>query len=150
MAQNTPSQPPHEELEHFGGEVIAIEEARIRVRLADGKIGFVPRTSGGNARELEVGSRTMFRVVATAPSGETTLAIVESPATPVAGQSFDRDVDRLHNALANHHPTAPARPAERVSIGEEQIRNWVTTVESSLGRIRKNRAKRLNEEFYNS
>ena len=148
--EDTPTRPSEEESTLHGGEVIAVEEARVQVRLDTGAIGFVPRSDGGDVRDLAIGSHATFRIVSADPSGDTTLAAVQIPVTPVAGVSFDRDVDRLQDALANHHPAAPAPPVERVSLGEEQITNWLTAVDASIGRIRKNRAKRLNEEFYNS
>jgi len=147
MTENTPTRPSEEESTLRGGEVIAVEEACVRVRLDTGAIGFVPRSDSGDVRDLAIGSRATFRIVSADPSVGTVLAAIQ---TPVAGASFDRDVDRLQDALANHHPAAPAQPVERVSLGEEQITNWLTAVDASIGRIRKNRAKRLNEEFYNS
>lgn len=150
MMENTPTRPSSDEPTFHDGEVIAVEEACVRVRLDTGAIGFVLRSDEEGSGDLPVGSRATFRVVSADPPGETMLATVQSPVAPVARASFDREVDRLQDALANHHPTAPAPPIERVSLGEEQITNWLAAVDASIGRIRKNRAKRLNEEFYNS
>jgi hypothetical protein len=138
-----------EEPKLVSGEVVGIDGDRIRVRLDSGATGFVAPAEGKKPEELRVGLRASFRVAATDADGSPVLAFAASQERPAPEQPFDREVVRLHHALANHHPANSVRPAERVHLGEEQIQQWIGHVESRLGRLRKNRAKRLNEEFYN-
>jgi len=135
-----------------GGEIVAIEEACVRVRLDTGSLGLAARASTADAEALHAGQRAMFRVLASDAEGTVTLAFADGENGPAVQEPFDRDVVRLHNALANHRPSSPVpvRSPERIHLGEEQIHSWIDSVDASLGRIRKNRAKRLNEEFYNS
>ena len=150
MAESGVHPTPNEEPELVGGEIVEIKGDRIRVRLDSGLLGFVAPSEGTKPAELRVGLRATFHVVMADVDGSPTLAFAVSQETPTAKEPFDREVVRLHNALATHHPTNSIRPAPRVHLGEEQIPQWIRRVESRLGRLRKNRAKRLDEEFYNS
>jgi len=149
-SENMADPTPKGDTEFLRGEIVAIEDARVRVRLDSGSFAFLPRSESGPESGLVVGRYATFRVAATGADGSVTLALAEHRDEPDAEPSFDRDVHRLHDALANHHPITAPKPVERISIGEEQIQNWLHSVETKIGRIRKNRAKRLNEEFYNS
>lgn len=148
MPENAVNPTSTEEPELVGGEIVGIEESRIRVRLDSGTIGFIERPADGEAGEIRVGQRASFRTVTSDPGGPPRLAFAKSEDAPAAAEPFDREVVELHNALANHRPSNSVRPVDRVHLGEEQIQNWIGRVEGSLGRLRKNRAKRLNEEFY--
>ncbi len=148
MPENVVNPTSTEDPELVGGEIVGVEDTRIRVRLDSGETGFVTSPDQAKIDRIRVGSRATFRVVATDPGGSPTLAFAESQDGPAAEEPFDREVVRLHNALANHHPSNSVRPVERVHLGEEQIQNWIGRVEGSLDRLRRNRAKRLNEEFY--
>jgi hypothetical protein len=145
MPENAVSPTSNEEPELVGGEIVGIEESRIRVRLDSGTIGFIERPAAG---EIRVGQRASFRTVTPDAGGPPRLAFAEREDAQAAEEPFDREVVDLHNALANHRPSNSVRPIDRVHLGEEQIQNWIGHVEGSLDRLRKNRAKRLNEEFY--
>lgn len=149
MPENVVNTTSNEDPELVGGEIVGVEDTRIRIRLDSGETGFVTPLDQVKTDRIRVGCRATFRVVATDPGGSPTLAFAESQDGPAAEEPFDREVVRLHNALANHHPSNSVRPIERVHLGEEQIQNWIGRVEGSLGRLRRSRAKRLNEEFYN-
>jgi hypothetical protein len=140
------SQPAEQEL--VAGVVVSIDEERIHVRLESGAVGVV-LPSQGRIEALLVGDRAVFRIVATAPDGSPTLAFSEDRGTAPSEEPFDREVIRLHDALANRRPANSVRSVEHVQLGEEQIRTWIHRVEEKVARLRKNRAKRLNEEFYN-
>lgn len=151
MPENAVNPASKEDPELVGGEIVGVEDTRIRVRLDSGVMGFVTPPEQAKIDMIHVGHRASFRVVTTDPAGVPTLAFTESQDGLATEEPFDREVGRLHNALANHHPSHPSssgRPVERVHLGEEQIRHWIGRVEKRLGRLRKNRAKRLNEEFY--
>ncbi len=148
MPENAVNPTSNEEPKLVGGEIVGIEKSRIRVRLDSGTIGFMERPADRESGQIQVGRRARFRIVATDPGGSPSLAFAEGEDVSVAEEPFEREVVELHNALANHHPANSVRPAERVHLGEEQIQSWIGHVEESLARLRKNRAKRLNEEFY--
>jgi len=150
MPENAVNPTSNEGLQLVGGEIVGVEDTRIRIRLDSGETCFVTPPDQTTTDRIRVGSRATFRIVAADPGGSPTLAFADSQGGPATEEPFDREVVRLHNALANHHPSNAVRPVERVHLGEEQIQNWIGRVEGSLGRLRKNRAKRLNEEFYNS
>ena len=149
MPKNVVNSAPKEEPALVEGEIVGVEGTRIRVRLDSGTIGFMPRGKG-DAESIEVGRRATFRIDGTDPGGSPSLSFAVVDASPTVVEPFDRDVVRLHNALANRHPTNSVRSVERerLTLGEEQIQHWIGRVESGLGRLRKNRAKRVNEEFY--
>jgi hypothetical protein len=148
MPKNMLNPTSNEDPELVGGEIVGVEDTRIRVRLDSGEAGFVTPPDQAVTDKIQVGHHATFRIVATDPDGPPTLAFAEGEDGPVVEQPFDREVVRLHNALANHRPSNSIRAVERVHLGEEQIQNWIGRVEGGLGRFRKNRAKRLNEEFY--
>jgi hypothetical protein len=148
MPENVVNPTSNEDPELVEGEIVGVEDTLIRVRLDSGETGFVKPADRAKTDQIQVGRHAAFRIVATDPGGPPTLAFAEGQDGPVVEEPFDREVVRLHNALANHHPSNSVRPVERVHLGEEQIQNWIGRVERGLGRFRKNRAKRLNEEFY--
>lgn len=124
------------------GEVVAREEAGVRVRLEGGRQGLVPKPAAGN---LEVGSRDVFRVERTNADGELILAVAASTEEP-SPHSFDKEFDRLHDALANHGPHNIQREAHEDALGEKRIEQWMARVDQTVAHLRKRRAKRLNEK----
>ena len=56
----------------IGGEVVAHEEAGLRIRLDGGRVGLLPRAAGPN---LAVGYRGTFRVEREETTGELILSI---------------------------------------------------------------------------
>lgn len=148
MSENAVNSTSNETPEVVDGVIIGVEGDRIRARTDSGAIGFVTFPEGTTADGIRVGLRAVFRVMATDPSGAPTLAFVPEQHAPPSERPFDRDVVQLHNALANQHRSNTAPPVQRIHLGEEQIQQWIECVDASLARLRKNRAKRLNEEFY--
>jgi len=124
------------------GEVVALEEDGARVRLDGGTLGLLPRSAGAS---LTVGARRTFRVEGRGQGGEVILAVVTpSPGTPT--HSFDQEFDRLQDALANHGPRSIHQPEHNDTIGKEQIEGWMKRTTDHVTRLRKRRAKRLNEQ----
>ena len=79
--------------------------------------------------------------------------LAETPAAQsAAAASFENEVVSLKNALQNNHHHAPpvASPSRHDSTREERLRDWVASVDREMTRLRKSRAKRLDEEFYSS
>jgi len=134
----------------LAGEIAGLESERVRVRLETGVIGFL----AGIAHEeiqpsFHLGQHGRFQILRRAENGETLLDLVsieevDSEAPP----SFEHDVDRLQNAL-NHHQSVPITHDEVIpTIDEQRIKQWLHRVEKSLEKLKRNRAKRLDEEFY--
>jgi len=149
MMENAPSPASNEEAGLVRGEIVEVEDTRLRVRLESGAIGFVAVADVPDAGSARVGHRATFRIVAGGPADSPALTFVEHREA-AAEEPFEREVVELNKALANHRPSNAVRPVERLHLGEEQIQDWIARVDESLGRFRKNRAKRLNEEFYNT
>ena len=133
----TPDTPPP-----IAGEVVAVEEAGVRIRLEGGKQGIVPTPAAAN---LEVGSRRTFRVERTNAEGELILAVAASTEEPPP-HSFDKEFDRLHDALANHGPSNIQHETHEDALGEKRIEQWMVHVDETVAHLRKRRARRLNEK----
>ena len=120
------------------GEVVSIEDSGARVRLSDGRRGLLPNP----AVELRVGSRGSFLVRNGGSDGE--LILAAAPAAPP--HSFDREFDKLHDALTNHSPQSIQPRAHEDALGEKRIEQWMNRVDKAVAGLRKRRAKRLNEQ----
>jgi hypothetical protein len=133
----------------LGGEVVGLEEGRIRIRLETGAIGFllaVDPSQGLNA--FHVGQRGTFLSERLDDQGETVLSLV-SISDPEAPLSFEDDVDRLQDAINQPHAPLPARDEGIIpTMDEQRIQQWLDRTGKSLEKLRRNRAKRLDEEFY--
>jgi hypothetical protein len=121
----------------IAGEVVAHEGGSTRVRLDGGRVGFLPETSDN---DLRVGDRRSFRIDRTDDQGHLLLSIASPPT-----HSFDREFDRLHDALANHGPHNLRKLPDGDALGEKRIEQWVGRVDQALGRLRKRRSKRSND-----
>jgi hypothetical protein len=146
-----PQEEPTPDSATLAGEIVALEENAIRVRLETGETGSLQRSDLPDPRlSLRPGMRARFRVGQRDAQAGLLLTWVSAVEDDSAVQpSFEREVDRLHNVLANRHPTNKRHHALADPLGEEKIQQWVKQTEESLARLRKHRAKRLNEEFYN-
>ncbi|MEE8592933.1 MAG: hypothetical protein V3T03_02275 [Candidatus Bipolaricaulota bacterium] len=130
------------------GEIVGLEDERVRVRLETGVIGFLTGIAGEEIQStFKLGQYGSFRIERRDKKGEALLSLVSTQASE-APQSFEHDVDRLQDALNNHHATPIRRDEVIPTMDEQRIQQWLNRVESSLEKLRKNRAKRLDEEFY--
>ena len=130
------------------GEIIGLESERVRVRLGTGVIGYLAETANAEIQSsFQLGQHGTFQILQCDENGETLLSLMsiqDSEASP----SFEHDVDQLQNAL-NHHPATPITHDEVIpTIDEQRIQQWLNRVEKNLEKLRRNRAKRLDEEFY--
>ena len=148
MPENSAKSSPSEDPEVLRGKIVAIEESRIRVRLESGRIGFAEPAE--EAGMLVVGHEATFRLVADQTTESPILAFVSRCVAPEPAQSYEQEIARLHHALSGRRPTHTVGSVERVHLGEEQIREWMARVDECVDALRKNRAKRLDEQFYNS
>jgi alanyl-tRNA synthetase len=130
------------------GEVIGLEETRVRVRLASGTVGFVLNSeSSGDPSLLGVGQLGVFRILRCNEEGETVLRLV-SVEDAEAPRSFEHDVHRLQSAINHHHATPISHEEVIPTMDEQRIQQWLKRVETRLEQLRRNRSKRLDEEFY--
>lgn len=130
------------------GEIVGIEEARIRVRLETGVIGFVEALAEAEApSSVQLGQKGRFRILSSADGEAPSLSLI-SIVDLAAPLSFESDVDRLQNALSLQHSTSIARDDVVPTLDEQHIKQWLDRTKTSLERVRRNRAKRLDEEFY--
>ena len=140
-ASTSPSQP-------VGGEIVELEDERVRVRLETGVIGFLTGIAGAEIQStFELGQHGTFQIEPHDEKGETLLSLVSIQPSE-APKSFERDVDQLQNALNHHHAIPITHDAVIPTMDEQRIQQWLNRVESNLSQLRRNRAKRLDEEFY--
>jgi predicted RNA-binding protein with RPS1 domain len=132
----------------LGGEIVALEDGRVRVRLETGTVGLLADTAGAKHKSsLKLGQHGRFQILRCDENGETHLSLVSFQDTD-ASPTVEPDVDELQNAIIHHH-TAPAQhDREFPALDEQRIQNWLNRVEKTLIKLRRNRAKRLDEEFY--
>ncbi|MBE0636112.1 hypothetical protein IH601_08955 [Candidatus Bipolaricaulota bacterium] len=131
------------------GEIVGLEETRVRIRLATDAIGFLARMPDqADPTPLQLGQRGLFRVLASNEGEDTLLSLVSISDSASEPLSFEHDVDRLQSALTLHHPTSITRDEVVPTLDERHIQQWLDRVEKSLEKLRRNRAKRLDEEFY--
>jgi len=130
------------------GEIVGLEDERVRVRLGTGVIGFLTETANTEIQSsFQLGQHGKFQILRCDENGETLLSLV-SIQNSGAPPSFEHDVDRLQNALAHHH-TGPITHDEVIpTLDEQRIQQWLNRVGESLLKLRRNRTKRLDEEFY--
>lgn len=140
-AYTSPSQP-------LDGEIVGLEDERVRVRLETGVIGFLTGIAKAEIQStFKLGQLGRFQIERCDEKGETLLSLISTQASK-APQSFEHDVDQLQNALNHHHATPITRDEVISTMDEQRIQQWLNRVESSIEKLRKNRAKRLDEEFY--
>jgi len=130
------------------GEIVGLEGERIRVRLETGIIGFFENPDpGASESSFQPGQQGTFQIVRCAENGETLLNLV-SIHTTEASPAFEHDVDELQTALSHHHTPTIQHDEVIPTLDEQRIQQWLNRVEKNLTKLRRNRAKRLDEEFY--
>lgn len=128
------------------GEIVALEAGRVCIRLESGVIGFLTGISKEEIQStFKLGQRGMFQIERCDENGET---LVSRAATSEVRPSFDHEVNRLHEALNQHHSTPVKRDEIMPVMDEQHIRQWIEQVDTSLEKLKRNRAKRMDEEFY--
>jgi len=125
------------------GEVVPSETGRVTVRLDTGEVGWLesPPENG-----LEVGYRGLFRIERRNSEGGVSLSLAQPGDNPPS-PAFDREFTRLRNALANHRPSVIPQRVLKNPLGEEQMEGWIERVDRAIARLRKHRAKRLNDRI---
>jgi len=130
------------------GEIVALEGDRVRVRLESGAMGVLVGIANSESRSsLQLGRHGKFQILRCDEKGETLLSLISIQA-PDGSPAFEHDVDELQNALTHHHTPPVTRNEVFPALDEQRIQNWLNRVEKNLTKLRRNRAKRLDEEFY--
>jgi hypothetical protein len=130
------------------GEIVALENGRVRIRLESGIIGILEDIVNANDESLiQLGQHGKFQILRCDDNGETILCLV-SRQDPEVSPSFEHDVDELQNALTHHHAPSATHEDTFTALDEQRIQQWLNRVEKNLSDLRRNRAKRLDEEFY--
>ena len=124
------------------GEVVELADSGAYIRLDDGRRGLLPKA----APELRVGFRSTFSIESSREDGALILSITTPSVAEVPPHSFDREFDRLHDALANHSPQSVRPRVHADALGEKRIEEWMERVNKTVAHLRKRRAKRLNEQ----
>jgi hypothetical protein len=124
----------------ISGEVVGLDVSGARVRLADGRRGTVPSPP----EALHVGSRETFAVRQEVQGQELVLEVASGHAPEPAPHAFDREFDRLHDALVNHSPQSIEPRTQSDALGKRQMEQWMQRVDQAVVTLRKRRAKRIN------
>ncbi|MFC2078541.1 hypothetical protein ACFLSZ_01015 [Candidatus Bipolaricaulota bacterium] len=152
MTQNTT--PEHERSAPISssapvaGEIVGLEGECVRVRLETGVIGFLTGVVKEEIQSsLQPGQHGRFQLIRHDENGDPLLSLVSVQAADTP-RTFDHDVDQLQDALNHHHPTPVAREEIIPTMDEQRIQQWLDQAGKTLEKLRRNRAKRLDEEFY--
>ncbi len=130
------------------GEIVGLEGECVRVRLETGAIGFLKGLDKATMESsFQLGQQGRFLIVRCEENEETLLSLVAIHSTE-ASPAFEHDVDQIQSAVANHHTPSITRNEVIPTLDEQRIQQWLNRVEKNLTQLRRNRAKRLDEEFY--
>jgi hypothetical protein len=141
-ASSSPAKP-------LDGEIVALEDDCVRIRLESGAIGILAVDVGAQTNPpFSIGQHRQFNVLRRDANDVAILSLVagqDSDASP----AFEHDVDELQSALTNHRTPLAVRNDEGFpTLDEQRIQQWLNRVDKNLTKLRRNRAKRLDEEFY--
>jgi predicted RNA-binding protein with RPS1 domain len=135
------------------GKVLDVTDKGLVVSLSEEDRGVVPVSEGLPVEAIQCfqpGGQIRVRVVVADKLGSYILAIEEKPSDSRLSK-FDQEFNELNYVLTNHTPHVKGQKVtvEQPSI-EERMEAWISKAEEVLSKLRKNRAKRLSEEFYNN
>ena len=134
--------------ESLDGEIVGLEGNRVCVRLETGVIGHFENSDlSAGASPIQPGQQGRFQIVQCSEDGKTLLNLISIDKAE-ASPAFDHDVDKLQNALSHHHTLSIKQDTIIPALDEQRIQQWLNRVEKNLTKLRRNRAKRFDEEFY--
>jgi len=130
------------------GEIIALEEDCVRVRLESGVVGTLARDENSQTQSpFTVGQHHKFNVLQCDESGKAVLCLVAGQDTDVS--QVDKDDNHQQQKALTHRTSLAAHEDEGFpTLDEQRIQQWLNRVEKNLTKLRRNRSKRLDEEFY--
>ena len=132
------------------GEIVALEDDRARVRLDSGVMGVLLGIANTPAESpFLIGQHRQFAVLQCDEDGEVVLTLASSQDKGVSPGASANETDEPHNVLTDRHtPPKPRDDEGFPTLDEQRIQHWLNRVEKNLAQLRRNRAKRLDEEFY--
>ncbi len=137
------------------GKILKVSEKGLVVSLSDDGIGIVPISASLSIETMmerfSSGAQVRVSIGTQDESGSYALSVEQQP-VDVDGVEFDQEFARLNHKLTNYsspHIAPPDSSSKGPSI-EERMEEWIVKAEQGLARLRKNRGKRLSEEFYNN
>jgi predicted RNA-binding protein with RPS1 domain len=136
------------------GRIVEVTERGLVVSLSDEDTGIVPASASLSLEAMmeRFSSGAEIRVLVGIQDEDGAYALsIEQRVPDADALKFDQEFAKLNHVLTNHTSRSPARPApsNEPSI-EERMEDWIARAEEGLARLRKNRGKRLSEEFYNN
>jgi predicted RNA-binding protein with RPS1 domain len=135
------------------GKILDVTDKGLVVSLSDEERGLVPVCASFSLEEMrrfQLGGEIRVTVGLLDEQGSYVLAVEDRPADSSASK-FDQEFNKLNYVLTNNTPRVKGNDVkvEMPSI-EERMEAWISKAEKRLSRLRKNRGKRLSEEFYNN
>ncbi len=135
------------------GKVLDVTDKGLLVSLSEEERGIVPVSDClpvEAIRSFQPGRQVRVTVVVPDGQGSYILAIEENLIDSKVSK-FDKEFNELNYVLTNHTPRIKEKDVsvDEPSI-EERMEAWIGKAEESLNKLRKNRGKRLSEEFYNN
>ena len=136
------------------GRVDKVTERGLVVLLSDENTGIVHASASLSIETMmeRFSSGTQVHVSIGVPDENGSYALTIEQKPPDAGVAeFDQEFAQMNHVLTNYSPhvRVTGSSPESPSI-EERIEAWIVKAEKGLVRLRRNRGKRLNEEFYNN
>ncbi|UCF10901.1 MAG: hypothetical protein JSW65_04280 [Candidatus Bipolaricaulota bacterium] len=134
------------------GTIAEADNRRLVVHLESGHRGIarlagVERTSGeGNGPKI--GDAVRVRVLGVTADHQVRVELLLAEAQAAGSDSFDREMDRLSDALRQQSTAVSARNAQRSESIEGRIAGWMDAASAGLERVHEHRSDRLSKEFY--
>ena len=136
------------------GTVAEVTERGLVVSLSDENIGIVHASASLSIETMmerfSSGAQVRVSIGVRDESGRYVLFMQQKPPDADVAE-FDQEFAQMNHVLTNYSPhvRAPGSSPGGPSI-EERMQAWIAKAEHGLARLRKNRGKRLSEEFYNN
>lgn len=135
------------------GKVLNVTDKGLLVSLSEEERGIVPVSDCLPLEAIgrfQPGVQVRVTVVVQDEQGSYILAIEEKPLDNEISK-FDKEFNELNYVLTNHTPHIKGRDVTTVESSiEEKMEAWIGKADEGLSKLRKNRGKRLSEEFYNN
>lgn len=133
------------------GEVVDIPSEGILIHLPEDQIGLVPVCESLPAETIKVrfhiGERVTVRIVGKTEDGRFNLSILP-PKQSESANAFDQEFHLLSTVLRSRPANLGLKKVPCTPLVEEGIKEWVNQAGQAIHRLRRHRAKRLSEPFY--
>ena len=133
------------------GKIVDIPPEGVIVSLPDNQIGLVAVCESLPAETLKnrfhVGERVTVRIIGKKEGGRFNLSIL-SPKESGTADAFDQAFHQLNHVLKNRPAKLSFGQTQSAPSVEEHIKKWISQADQAINRLRRHRAKRLSETFY--